>query len=86
MKAERVTCVLSKHAQIQGGGGGGQVEKSQKYGVSYQYLSGSPKNHKDIKPAFNVGPLSARQQKTRKKKKTCQSWTPSDITFWIGAR
>ena len=23
MKAERVTCVLSKHAQIQGGGGGG---------------------------------------------------------------
>ena len=40
-------------------------EKSQKYRVSYQYLSGSPpppENHKATKLAVNVGPSSARQR------------------------
>ena len=35
------------------------------------------KNHKATKPAFNVGPASARQ------KKRYQIWTPSNKTFWI---
>ena len=37
-------------------------EKSQKYRVSLQYWFGSPKNDKATKPAFNVGPPSARQR------------------------
>ena len=38
-------------------------EKSQKYRVSWQYLYGSAENQKATKPAFNVGPSSARQRK-----------------------
>ena len=41
-----------------GTGGPDPPEKSQKYRVSLQYWSGSPKNHKATKPAFNGGPLS----------------------------
>ena len=41
----------------------GPPEKAQKYRVSLQNWSRSPeKKHKAIKPAFNVGPSSARQQ------------------------
>ena len=39
-------------------------EKSKKYRVSWQYWSGSHKIHNATKPAFNVGPSSARQQNT----------------------
>ena len=49
-------------------------EKSQKYRVSLQYWSGSPKNHKATKPAFNGGPLT-RSSLT----------TSSDKMFWIRA-
>ena len=52
-----------EHGRIQRGGGarGGPdpLEKSQKYGVSWQYLSGSPKKYKATKPAFNGGPMMA---------------------------
>ena len=37
-------------------------EKSQKYRVSLQYWSPSPKIHKATKQAFNVGPSSAPQR------------------------
>ena len=37
-------------------------EKSQKYRVSQQYWSGSAENPKATKPAFNVGPSSARSR------------------------
>ena len=39
-------------------------EKLQKYRVSSQYWSRSPKNHKAYKPAFSVGPPSASQHNT----------------------
>ena len=42
--------------------GSGPPGKSQKYKISYQYWSGSPKNRKATKPAFNFGPLSASQR------------------------
>ena len=48
-----------------GGGGGVQTPppyKLQKYRVSKQYWSGSPKNLLATKPAFNVEPSSARQR------------------------
>ena len=48
-------------ADPEGGGRLDTLEKSQKYRVSSQYWSGSLKNHKATKPAFNVGPSSARQ-------------------------
>ena len=55
-------------ADPEGGGTGGPdpppPEKSQKYRVSLQYWSRSLKNHKDTKPAFTVGPSSARQRNT----------------------
>ena len=56
------------------------------------------KNLKATKPAFHVGPSSAvlgsslpsstKKDETLSKfdpyvKKSCQSWTPSDKTFWI---
>ena len=51
------------HGRIQSEGTGSPdplpLEKSQKYWISLQYWSGSPENHKAIKPAFNVGPSSA---------------------------
>ena len=57
------------HGPIQRGGGGGgggsrppSPEKSQKLRVYLQYWSRSPENHKATKPAFNLGPLSARQR------------------------
>ena len=37
-------------------------EKSQSYGASKQYWSGSPENHKATKPAFNIRPSSVRQR------------------------
>ena len=49
-------------ADPEGTGDSDLPEKSQKYRVSLQYWSGSPENHKATKPAFNVGPSSARQQ------------------------
>ena len=45
-----------------GGGSPDPAEKSQKYSVSQQNWSGSHENHKTTKPAFNVGPSSARQR------------------------
>ena len=54
------------HGRIQRGGQGVRTqtpEKSQKNRVSLQNWSGSPKkNSKVTKPAFNVGPSSARQR------------------------
>ena len=55
MLARKVSC-----ADPEGGQGVRIPEKSQKYRVSEQYWSGSPENHKAAKPAFNVGPSSAR--------------------------
>ena len=43
-------------------GSGPPPEKPQSYRVSKQYLPESPKNRKVTKPAFNVGPSSARQR------------------------
>ena len=72
-------------------------EKSQKYRVSLQYWSGSPKNHKATKPAFNGGPLTRQQNAILK---AFRWWadggpflvafrsslsTPSDKMFWIRA-
>ena len=87
-----------------GGSRGGQgvrppppPEKSQKYRVSLQYWSGSPKNHKATKPAFNGGPLTRQQNAILK---AFRWWanggpflvafrssltTPSDKMFWIRA-
>ena len=53
------------HGRIQRGdrGSGPPLpKKSQKYKVSLQYWSGFLKNQKATKPAFNVGPSSARQR------------------------
>ena len=51
--------VFCGHGLIQSGGGG--AEKSQNIGF-LSYTGPDPlKNHKATKPAFNVGPLSARQ-------------------------
>ena len=60
------------HVRIQRGGGGiggpepptphSTPEKSPKYRVSLQYWSNPMKNNKATKPAFNVGPSSARQR------------------------
>ena len=54
--------ILGCHGRIQRGAGGPDPppEKSQKFRVSKQYWSRSPENHTATKPAFNVGPLSAR--------------------------
>ena len=75
-------------------------EKSQTLTVSKQYWSESPENHKATKPAFNVEHLNGVWLAGQwwpaysgililspliKKKKRCQSWTPSGITFWIRA-
>ena len=80
-----------------GTGGPDPPEKSQKYRVSEQYWSGSPKNRKATKPAFNGGPL-ARQQNAISK--AFRWWadggpfsgafrssltSPSDKMFWIRA-
>ena len=74
-------------------------EKSHKYRVSSQCWSGSHENHKAAKPAFNVGPSSARQRNAiygslivvfrsslplSTKKITSKLDTP-DKTFWIRA-
>ena len=55
---------LPHHALIKRGtrGSGFPPEKSQKYGVTYQYWSRSLENNKPFKPAINVGPSSARQR------------------------
>ena len=80
-----------------GTGGPDPPEKSQKYRISEQYWSGSPKNRKATKPAFNGGPL-ARQQNAISK--AFRWWadggpflvafrssltSPSDKMFWIRA-
>ena len=52
-------------------------EKSQKYRVFLQYWSGSPENHKATKPAFNVGPSSARQRNA-----IYRLW-PANSCIWI---
>ena len=52
------------YADPEGGEAGGSdphPEKSQKYRVSSNTLPDPLKNHKSLKPAFNVGPLLARQ-------------------------
>ena len=58
---------MGQLARIEGGGGAwvpDPPEKSQKYRVSLQTGPDLLKNHKATKPAFNVGPSSARQRNT----------------------
>ena len=52
----------SQDARMQKGdrGSGPPLINHQTYRVSLQYWSTSPENHKAFKPAFNVGPSSAR--------------------------
>ena len=47
--------LLQVRVQSRGQGVQSPREKSQKCGVSSQYWSGSPSNHKSTKPAFNLG-------------------------------
>ena len=60
--------IVRSHARIQRGDRGSgpppppPPEKSQKYRISLQYWTGSPGILKTTKPAFNVGPSSARQR------------------------
>ena len=80
-----------------GTGGPDPLKKSQKYRVSQQYWSGSPKNHIATKPAFNGEPLTRQQNAISK---AFRWWadggpflvafrssltTPSDKMFWIRA-
>ena len=65
IKRVKLQFIKLSHGLIQrgcSGSGTPSPEKSQKYRVSLQYWSGSPKQKKATKPAFNVGPSSACQQ------------------------
>ena len=67
-----ITSVTS-HARIQMGEGQGVRPPEKKYRVSLQYWSGSPENHKAFRPAFNVGPSSARQRNAKKGTETASA-------------
>ena len=58
---------LDKHARIQRGDkGSGPPEQSQNIGFPSNIGLDPLKNHKDTKPAFTVGPSSARQRNAKK--------------------
>ena len=56
--------IVRSHARIQRGGQGVRtpLKNHKKYRISKQYWTGSPGILKTTKPAFNVGPSSARQR------------------------
>ena len=64
---EQTAPLADQHVRIQRGGQGVRtppptLKNHKNIGFLKQYWSGSPENHKATKPAFNVGPSSARQR------------------------